>query len=106
MPNASPPPTSATPLAVPPLEAARLLSICITRVYRLMRAGELRSFHSGRSRRITMASIKKFIARQIAVANRTPGRPASVRRQQAVKPEVAAAQKRRARTDQLELPAE
>jgi hypothetical protein len=64
-----------------------------------MNSGELHSFRCGRSRRITMASVKKLIARQIAITDRAPGRPAPIRRQ-AIKPEVAAAQKRRTRAEQ------
>jgi excisionase family DNA binding protein len=54
------------PFAVPPREAARLLSISLTRLYELMRAGELVSYRDGRARRITTASIHQRMARQIA----------------------------------------
>ena len=60
------PPPSVAPLAVPPLEAARLLSLGMTKIYRLMRAGELVSYRDGRARRITTASIHQRMARQIA----------------------------------------
>jgi excisionase family DNA binding protein len=56
------------PLVVKPREAARLLSLCPSSVYGLMRAGELESYIDGRSRRITMKSIKKYLARQLAAA--------------------------------------
>jgi excisionase family DNA binding protein len=59
------------PLAVPPLEAARMLSLGLTRLYRLMRSGELDSFHSGRSRRITVRSIEAYVARQLDAATRS-----------------------------------
>ena len=97
------PSSAQAPLAVSPLEAGRLLSIGVTRVYRLMRAGELQSFRSGRSRRITMASIKKLIARQIA-ADST--RWQQINPRPPAKPKAASPPKRRTRTDQLELPAE
>jgi excisionase family DNA binding protein len=56
------------PLAVPPLEAARMLSLGLSRLYHLMRTGELDAFHSGRSRRITVRSIEAYIARQLNAA--------------------------------------
>jgi len=46
------------PLAVPPLEAAAMLSIGLSHLYHLMHIGELDNFHSGRSRRITVKSIE------------------------------------------------
>jgi len=60
------PSLSVTPLAVPPREASRLLSVGMSRLYQLMRTGELESYRDGRSRRITMASIQKRMARQLA----------------------------------------
>jgi excisionase family DNA binding protein len=54
------------PLAVPPRQACELLSVGLTRLYQLMNAGELESFHIGRARRITTASISAYIERQIA----------------------------------------
>jgi len=62
------------PLAVPPLEAARMLSLGLSRLYYLMRTGELDAFHSGRSRRITVASIQNYIGRQLDAAQRKRGR--------------------------------
>ena len=61
------------PLAVPPLAAARMLSIGLSRLYLLMRTGEVDAFHSGRSRRITVESIEAYIARQLDAANRKRG---------------------------------
>jgi excisionase family DNA binding protein len=58
------------PLAVPPRLACQLLSVGLTRLYQLLNAGELDSFHIGRARRITTASIRGFVARQI-VASRS-----------------------------------
>jgi excisionase family DNA binding protein len=58
-----------SPLAVPPLEAARLLSLGMTKIYRLMRAGELESYRDGRARRITMRSIHNHMARRLADDN-------------------------------------
>jgi|SRR5262249_49940392 len=55
-----------TPLAVSPLEAARLLSLGESRIYELMRTGALVSYRDGRARRITMASIHDHMARRLA----------------------------------------
>jgi excisionase family DNA binding protein len=57
---------SVTPLAVTPSDAARLLSIRMSHLYGLMRTGELHSFHCGRARRITVASIHAYIGRRLA----------------------------------------
>jgi len=57
---------SEPPLAVPPREASRLLSVGMSRLYELMRAGELESYEDGRTRRITMASITAYVARRLA----------------------------------------
>ena len=64
--------THISPLAVSPLEAGRLLSLGISRVYALMRAGELQSYQDSRTRRITMESIVAYIERQLATT-RTEG---------------------------------
>jgi hypothetical protein len=46
----------------------------MSRVYALMRSGELDSYSDGRARRITMASIHAYIARQLAGADTTDTR--------------------------------
>lgn len=56
------------PLAVPPRDACRLLSIGQSRLYSLMRSGELPSYWDGRARRITVAAIHEYIARRVADA--------------------------------------
>jgi excisionase family DNA binding protein len=53
------------PLAVPPRQACELLSVRMTKLYAMMNAGDLESFHIGRARRITTASIRSYIDRQI-----------------------------------------
>jgi excisionase family DNA binding protein len=57
-----------TPLVVPPRDACRLLSIGMSRLYDLMRSGELSSYLDGRSRRITMKAIHEYVARRVADA--------------------------------------
>jgi excisionase family DNA binding protein len=64
------------PLAVSPRQACGLLGIGNTRLYELIAAGELVSYHEGRARRITMASIRARVARLVGV----PATAASARR--------------------------
>jgi hypothetical protein len=59
---------SLPPLVVSPQRACELLDASMTRIYGLMRNGELESFQSGRSRKITVASIQGYIDRRIAEA--------------------------------------
>src|SRR5262249_47493842 len=49
------------PIAVAPREACRLLAIGNTRLYELIAAGELESYRDGRSRRMTMRSIRRRV---------------------------------------------
>jgi excisionase family DNA binding protein len=70
MPAPAPLPSASTaPLAVPPREAARLLSVSLSKIYTLMRTGQLDSFMDGGSRRITMSSIYAHIERGLASAD-------------------------------------
>jgi hypothetical protein len=62
------------PLAVSPRVASRLLSLGTTRLYQLIRDGEVDSYIDGtRARRITMASIKRYIARRLHEQNKGDG---------------------------------
>jgi excisionase family DNA binding protein len=54
------------PLAVSPRRACFLLSVGNTRLYELIRTGELEAYHEGRARRITMDSIRARLARLLA----------------------------------------
>jgi excisionase family DNA binding protein len=63
-----PPIHEVEPLAVRPSIAWRLLDCGNTHGYELLAAGELESYRDGRSRRITMRSIKAYIARQLTAA--------------------------------------
>jgi len=60
------PHTPTPPLAVPAKEAARLLSLSLSRLYELLRNGELQSYADGYSRRVTMASIHQYVERRLA----------------------------------------
>jgi len=53
------------PLVVSPRRARLLLDCGNTRLYELIGARELESFKDGKSRKITLASIKAYIARRI-----------------------------------------
>jgi excisionase family DNA binding protein len=67
-PMAAPPPAAnIDPLVVTPRIACRLLSLGTTRLYELIRDGELDSYVDGvRARRITTASIRRYIARHLS----------------------------------------
>jgi hypothetical protein len=53
-------------LVVKPKVAWRLLACSNTRGYELIAAGELDSFLDGRSRKITVESIRRYITRRLA----------------------------------------
>lgn len=63
------------PLAVPPREACRLLSVGLTKLYELLHAGQLESYRYGRSRRITTVSIRAYIVRHVEASPTTWGPP-------------------------------
>jgi hypothetical protein len=54
------------PLVVKPKIAWRMLACSNTRGYELIAVGELDSFLDGRSRKITVESIRRYIARRLA----------------------------------------
>ena len=58
------------PLVVNPKAAQKMLACGRTRLYELLAAGELETFKDGRSRKITISSIKAFVARRLAAAKR------------------------------------
>jgi excisionase family DNA binding protein len=53
------------PLVVRPKVACRLLDIGVTRLYELIERGEVESYRDGSARKITTASIRAYIARQL-----------------------------------------
>jgi hypothetical protein len=59
--------TAIGPLVVKPRDARRMLSCSHKRVYQLIADGQLESFRDGASRKITVASIERYIARGLAV---------------------------------------
>jgi excisionase family DNA binding protein len=52
---------SAGPLLVTPEEAAKSLSICRTKIYELLRSGELRSVQIGSSRPIAVTDLEVYV---------------------------------------------
>jgi hypothetical protein len=58
-------------LLVRPRRACHLLDCGITRLYELLNRGELESFLDGRSRKITVESIQRYIAKRLAAAQAT-----------------------------------
>jgi hypothetical protein len=57
------------PLVIKPRDACRLLCCGRTRLYQLLAAHELDSFLDGGSRKITVESIHRYIARQLTPAD-------------------------------------
>jgi len=53
-------------LVVKPKVAWKMLACSNTRGYELLAAGELDSFRDGRSRKITVESIRRYIARHLS----------------------------------------
>jgi excisionase family DNA binding protein len=64
-------------LLVKPKAAWLMLGCSNSHGYKLLASGEIESFHDGRSRKITVASIHKYIARKVAEdsGKRGRGRP-------------------------------
>jgi Helix-turn-helix domain len=56
------------PLVVSPRRAQLMLDIAVARLYELINSNELESYKCGKSRKITVASIKRYIERRIAAA--------------------------------------
>ncbi len=66
-------PNDPAPLVVKPKAAWKMLACSNTRGYELLAAGELDSFLDGRSRKITVESIHRLIARRLAAAKNEAG---------------------------------
>ena len=73
-------PVSSDPLLLTPEEAAAVLRVGRTTVYALMKAGDLRPVHIGRSCRISRAELERYVRRLEAPAPSTPARPRRHRR--------------------------
>jgi excisionase family DNA binding protein len=79
----------AEPILVSPRQALRLLDISNSSLYGLLRSGQLRSLHVGRSRRIPLEAIKEFVAKRLAENPANPQKPRRGRPRK-VKPTPAA----------------
>ncbi len=66
--NPNPPPSDLAPIVCKPKDARRLLACGQTRLYELLAAGELQSFNDGRSRKILVASIHRYVAKHVSAA--------------------------------------
>jgi hypothetical protein len=64
-------PPSIEPLVVRPEQAWRMLGCGNSYGYKLLAAGELDSFTDGGARKITVESIKRYIAKRLAVSRTT-----------------------------------
>ena len=77
--KAVPTPPSVEPLVVRPRDAWRMLGCGNTHGYSLLAAGELETYREGGARKITVESIRRYIARRLAAdpiaAPRRRGRP-------------------------------
>src|SRR5919112_164370 len=71
---------AAESLLLTPEEAATLLRVGRTTVYALMKAGDLRPVHIGRSCRISHAELERFVGRLDAPSPSVPHRPPTRRR--------------------------
>jgi hypothetical protein len=62
-------PTLSEPLVVKPARACAMLSCGRTRLYELLAAKELDSFLDGGARKVTVASIHRYIERQLGASS-------------------------------------
>jgi excisionase family DNA binding protein len=102
-------PVNVTPLVVSPEGAAQMLGIKVSKLYLLLKTGELENYSCGRSRRVVVASIHDYIARRLAEAAATGWQtwehnPRSRRWREEAK--ATTLQKRRAYTEQQKSEAE
>jgi excisionase family DNA binding protein len=86
----------AEPILVSPRQALRLLDISNSSLYELLRSGQIRSLHVGRSRRIPLEAIKEFVAKRLAENPANPqkrgrGRPLGSRNRPKPAPTTIAA---------------
>ena len=80
------------PLVVKPRTACRMLDCGNTRLYELLGTGELESFLDGRSRKITVESIRRYIAQRLASSQGTTAQSQSPPRKRGRPPKISALQ--------------
>jgi hypothetical protein len=71
------------PLVVKPKIAWKMLACSNTRGYELLNSGELESYLDGRSRKITVESIRQYIARRVKPVINPPRRSKPIARPRA-----------------------
>jgi hypothetical protein len=59
-------------LAVAPKKACWMLDCSITRLYELLNSKEIESYRDGKSRRVLVASLRSYVARQCAAEDTKP----------------------------------
>ena len=92
MPVSSTMPADLGPLVVKPKVAWKMLACSNTRGYELLAAGELDSFLDGRSRKITVESIHRYIAQRVASTQGTTAQSQSPPRKRGRPPKISALQ--------------
>jgi excisionase family DNA binding protein len=66
--------TESEALVVAPKAACRMLACSTTRLYELLNAKEIESYRDGKSRRILVASVRAYVARQVAAESTKPSK--------------------------------
>jgi hypothetical protein len=89
MPFCSTAPSDGAPLVVKPRDARHMLACSNTRLYELLAARELDSFLDGRSRKITMESIRRYITRRLPPSEGASPEPQPRRRGRSRKTQMA-----------------
>jgi excisionase family DNA binding protein len=64
-------PVAVEPMAVPSRVAAQMLGIGKTRLFCLIREGEIQSYFEGSDRRILTSSIRDYVARKLEATRNT-----------------------------------
>jgi hypothetical protein len=87
---------AAEPIAVGPAQAGHMMNVGRTRLYEILKSGELEFYHDGRSLKITTASIKARTAQLLAteatrVAENPTARATTARRAKRAKSATAGA---------------
>ena len=67
-------------IAIPPKEVGEQLRYGMTRIYKMIRDGELQSFIDGGSRRVLTSSVDAYVERRLAASKGPPRENPSKRR--------------------------